>query len=203
MKHLSFFLLGFIFFNVIKASEHKPTLTYVSIQSQESNLNNNHTVSINFKIKFLDTVFFDYSLELIKQTYYYEEATQNQGSSDSWWNSSTAEKPDTGTYLPSDSIEGTLEFIYNPNYLPHSFRSVFFVIKDSAGEVMSQTMAYIYFTTYGTIEVWNEYDFDALKRSWDSPEQGFIYRSVTSWLETEPIQYDNSHLAYINAITNI
>ncbi|MCC6720898.1 MAG: T9SS type A sorting domain-containing protein [Bacteroidia bacterium] len=146
----------------------------VTIPSQEITLDNSYTISLSYKLKFTDTAFFDYTIGLTKASYYYEVATQNSGSTGSWLVSSTTNKPDTGLYFPTDSIEGYVQFTYNHDLLPYSFRNIYLQIRDSVGDLISQKMVYVYFTTYGTIEVWNEYDFEILKRSWDSPEQGLL-----------------------------
>jgi len=165
-------ILAILFSLKIFASDNNVMPWSMQIVSAENNVNSNHSVTLEFILRFLDTAFFDYSLSLRKHIYYCEVATQNQGGSNSWWNQSNKIKPDTGLYLAKDSIEGSISFSYNPSSLPYSCQTVFLDIKDSSDNLISQTMFDVYFTTYGSVEVWNEYDFELLKRSWDSPEQG-------------------------------
>lgn len=173
MKNIKF-IFAILYVNCLLASNKVVKPWNVTISSQEITLDNSNTISLSYKLKFTDTAFFDYTIGLTKASYYYEVATQNSGNSGSWLVSSTTNKPDTGFYLPTDSIEGYVQFTYNPDLLPYSFRNIYLQIRDSAGDLISQKMVYVYFTTYGTIEVWNEYDFEILKRSWDSPEQGLL-----------------------------
>ena len=107
------------------ASHYEAKPWKVTIHSQEITLDNSYTIAVNYKLKFMDIAFFDYAIGVAKADYYYEGATQNSGSSGTWYETSTTNKPDTGLYLPTDSIEGYVSFTYNPDLLAYSFRNIY------------------------------------------------------------------------------
>ena len=58
------------------ASHHEAKPWNITIPSQEITLDNSYTISVNYKLKFMDTAFFDNTFGVAKANYYYEGYSQ-------------------------------------------------------------------------------------------------------------------------------
>ena len=146
---------------------------HVEIQSMERPLEDSDTATVVFKIRFTDTVFWNYHLSLNKQVYYYDYqamADSNLAFTD-WWMGGSALNLDTGWYYPTDSIVDSLQFYYDSEYLPFSYRTLKIEVINDSDVSVGKTKLMIYFTPYNTLEVWDYNDFLDLKREWNSPEE--------------------------------
>jgi hypothetical protein len=139
----------------------------IKTSSQETTLSSSNTATISFTIQFYDTTYWDYKIDLDHQVYEYDKPWQgvlNKTSTD-WWQGGSTSTPSAGLYFPGDSITMSMNFNYDPNYLPYSYRALRIEIKDNANQMISVEKPFVYFTPYGTLKVWNYDDFLDLKRS--------------------------------------
>ena len=64
-----------------------------------------------------------------------------------------------------------LALYVDPENLPFTYRRIQVGLRDEANQVVNKVSAYVYFTPYGTTEVWNRDDFQTLNRRWESMHQ--------------------------------
>jgi hypothetical protein len=162
--------------NAQSVQRHNAGMWHIEVQSMERQLEMGDTAKVLFKIRFLDTFSWHYSLNMNRQLYSYDydlEGDSNYMASD-WWAGGASLLVDTGIYYPGDSIVDSLSFYYNSENLPFSYRTLLIETINDSIQKTSQTKFIVYFTPYNTIEVWKYDDFLDLKREWDSPEDGLL-----------------------------
>lgn len=73
-----------------------------------------------------------------------------------------------GPVAAGDSVVQNLTLTYDQTQLPHNLQPVDIRLTDTnSGETIGLASYYIYFTPYGTIECWNQDDFENLRRIWN------------------------------------
>lgn len=174
---------------------------YFSVKSTESTMDSTNCSSIQATIHFFDTSYWGYALDLSHEVYGYDQSWQNslQKQQTDWWQSGSTVSPTTGFYYPGDSINVQLSFCYNTANLPFSYRGLIIDLVDSSSDAsMRIDKAFVYFTPYNTVEVWNYDDFLNLKRDWDSPEDG-LQTGSRQYIHPDSIPISNlSDLEFVN-----
>ncbi len=150
---------------------------FLELESSEISLDSTNTVEIDIKIKFFDTTYWNHFIQLVHEVYEYDrtwQGVQFKMNTD-WWVDGSSSSPTPGFYMPGDSFNLSLSFSYNSDYIPFSYRALKFeVLHQSDTSLAERLKAFIYFTPYNTLEIWNYDDFLDLKRSWESPEDGLL-----------------------------
>jgi len=97
-----------------------------------------------------------------------QDIPNNSTNSKKWLGLSQAYTQLSGTYLPGDSAKFTLQVRYNKKELPFHPQILDIFINNEYCSPTSYTQGkvYVYFTPYNTVEVWNDIDFNGLKRIW-------------------------------------
>ncbi len=165
----------------------------LKIKSQEATLSSSNSATVDAQIIFYDTTYWDYTVKLEHEVYGYDRPWQGvlTKTSTDWWSSGSITAPTEGFYYAGDTLNISMNFSYNPNFLPYSFRSLKFNVESAAGELVSLEKAFIYFTPYNTLETWNYDDFLDLKRTWDSPEDGLLTTYRASYIHPDSIPQSN------------
>lgn len=102
----------------------------------------------------------------------------------------------------NDSILIEITVNYNNNSLPYYYKSIdhyIFSHSNDIEESMHLSASNIYFTPYGTTEVWNMIDFYSLPRVWEiqkTPEPQRVYISKDSLPVSDIEQLDSTHEAW-------
>lgn len=72
---------------------------------------------------------------------------------------------------PGDSTMISITINYNKKKLPHTHQDIRLLLKGlKPGITSAESWAFIYFTPYKTIEIWNQDDFSKLKRAWNTAQ---------------------------------
>ncbi len=69
-----------------------------------------------------------------------------------------------------DTLRATVAVSYDPNNTPYSLEKLEVELVDPDNHVLASVPAFVYFTPYKTVELWNRYDLDGLKRVWDAAD---------------------------------
>lgn len=103
--------------------------------------------------------------------------------SNKWFTLASFTQPDTSMWYDGDSLNFTYTLLADTNHLSYYSQKVAFsqaiLLKDGRKDVV-QWNAWIYFTPWRTIEIWNEMDYYGGGRSWkiahpDSTEPTRVY----------------------------
>ncbi len=105
--------------------------------------------------------------------------------SNAWFTLSSFTQPDTTLWYDTDSINFSFELLTDTNNLSFYAQKLTFnqkVITDHGSENIIQWNAWIYFTPWRTVEIWNESEYYGSGRSWkianpDSSEPTRVYFS--------------------------
>ncbi len=73
-----------------------------------------------------------------------------------------------------DTVRTTVAVQYDLNRLPFSLEKMEVKLVDPAGNLVGTAPAFVFFTPYNTVELWNRTDLDKLNRVWDVPNSGSV-----------------------------
>ncbi|RFP64710.1 hypothetical protein D0N36_12465 [Hymenobacter lapidiphilus] len=73
---------------------------------------------------------------------------------------------------PGDTLRSTITVEYDVNRIPFALEKLLVRLVNPAGDLVASAPAFVFFTPYQTVEVWNRTDLDNLNRVWDVPNTG-------------------------------
>ena len=157
MKHLSYWCLLLMLFPFLSKADDHGSVQFRPVSQEINQVSGSFTLTYGYH--------FEHAVTVTNQT-----ATLPTG-----WSHGAISQLNGQSFHAEDSTTASYTISYDPNNLPFYPQAITFQVSvsEAGGDPETfQGTAMIYFTPYGSVEIWSLHDFQNLPRKWHTPKVG-------------------------------